>query len=76
MLPDCTIFLLPRETFPSCVSSEVIHNNYSVLKCKNFPRSLVSVREKRVIDHWYPDTVPHYMDSRLCSNDVIEYVPR
>ena len=24
------LFLLPRETFPSCVSSEVIHNNYSM----------------------------------------------
>ena len=48
------VFLLPRETFPSCVSSEVIHNNYSLQKCKNFPRSLMFVREKRVIDHWYP----------------------
>ena len=25
-----TVFLLPRETFPSCVSLEVIHNNYSL----------------------------------------------
>ena len=23
-------FLLPRETFPSCVSSEVVNNNYSL----------------------------------------------
>ena len=37
------------------------------VKMKNFPRSLVSVRTKRVIDHWY---------QQVCSNDVIEYVPR
>ena len=35
------LFLLPRKTFPSCVSFEMIHNNHSLYLTSKIPRSLV-----------------------------------